>query len=317
MKRPDLAMTPYPERLSCEVSHLRFLARQIVDRGTDSPPLDVQRQLQPMLPFTLTKEGERRLIVTLLEEAASEKLAGLDDEAAEVLMKAVPLVHAHGDRSIAEIRRDPAFKAIYDRLESRRRGSHALRWVGPPEMLFAADAIYAKWQEGRQRRIMQWVSWCRDQRYALGPGSVARLDHLADVVERIAGIDSCLPRLGRAPPGKWRSVVHGLVMKVDVSSEFIVARMSEEDRMEMDFITRRIHPPEFDFERDRILLERCGEYLRQAAARLGETLRVARLSMRLLPDRRPMFEVTLEAWASGDRIEARMRATAPLTYTSM
>lgn len=312
-----LDITPFPEKLACQVSHLRFLARQIVERGALAPPLDAHRHLQPVLPFYLTKEGERRLVVTLLEEAAGHRREARDDEDARALESVIPLVGTVSMKNCTEHRAKPQFQSIMSRISSQRRGPHSTRQTGPADMLFASAVLRPDFQPERERIILQWVSWSRDERFALGIAAAPRLEHLAEVVERMAGVGPCPPRLGRQPPGRWRNIVHGLVMKLDVSSECIVARMSPGDSMEVDFVAGGIRPDRFDLERDRNLIDRCGEFLDREVARLGEKLRIAKLAIRLSPRGNPVYEVQLEAWASGDRIESRRLRVGPLTYVEI
>lgn len=300
------------ERLRRQVSHVRFLANMLRERGPGAPPIDCHRQLEPLLPLDLAWEQERRLYADLMLEAVGRlspaDLADLAEPLREIAGR-VPFIEPKGRHG----RVFPHDHPLGRHLRTQRRGRHNSRRVGPAAVLLAFDAA-SNWIVARRACVMQWLCDRGDQRYLLSPGAIPRLERLATAVESLAGLKYCPPAWGRPPLGRWRAVVHDLVMKFDVGSACIRSTLHPGEVVQVDLLAPRLSPSRLDIERNRILVGYGKAWLERAAGRRGESLRIATLAASWDEVGVPTFRVALESWRRADRIEMALRRVAPLAY---
>ena len=115
--------------------------------------------------------------------------------------------------------------------------------------------------------------------------------------------------------GPWKSVAYNLVMKFDVSDEYLVARAQVLNTdVSIDFLGMHISPEALAEPRSLNLVSMCREFLMQESDRIGEELSGARIEMRLLADNQICYDVALEIKATSKRIAGALRRVGPLKY---
>jgi hypothetical protein len=300
------------ERLA---EHLRAVSAWLETRGPGSAPIRLQ-WLQPLpyaprLPAPFLCRLEQALY-----DAAVDQIDGADaDEQRRVALDLRARPAKRSSDEWEQQRRQAAGYAPRRRLSIHRSTRCGPLWA----RLVILNLVY---REGPQFAplLEECVLDPATGLTLLDAAAARRLDRFTDVLERCAGIGRQRPVWRRRAPGRWKEVVHALVMQLDVSNDGLAQAAAALGArvVTLDLLAPRIAPALPEPDRHERLRSILAATLERACARLGQPLSAATVAMRTPRGDEPTrYRVSLVCDAAGWRSVDDRLSIGPLTYLAV
>lgn len=303
------------DRAARMASHLRRLAAMLRERGAAAPPLPAQMHLGILRSIIFPEFFRRRLFIEWLRLILRQRTEPTADAAGDTVRDALNALERE-ERDRPEYSTAASNNAPRLRLHCRRISRHASRWnTADVDSIVAWYAWNYNWSSALYDAALYWTALTPDLRFMLTTDRVPRIEALAAMLEGAAGLRPCPPRWGPRSGGQWRNVAYSLVMKLDVSADYLTERARAAGAsVTIDFLALRLEPAALAEPRSLNLVQQCRTMLMRTCTRLREGLRVARVEFTPRPDVPPCYAVYIETWERGMCVEGTLERRGALKY---
>lgn len=300
-------------------SHLRRLAVMLRERGSDAPPLPAQMHLGILRTTSFSYTFRRRIFFSWLHLILTRRPDMVVDNTRYSLRNALDFLEYY-ECDISEYpgaglaAHEPAPKIL---LPRRRISHYASRWnVMDVDSVVVALAWRYQWNFAIYEAALYWTALTHDLRFMLTVERAERIEMLASVLERAAGLPRSPPRWGTSRGGgRWRHVAYDLVMKLDVSADYLNERARAAGTpVTIDFLAVRIEPEALAEPRSLNLVEQCRKMLLRACEKKQQQLRIARIELQPQANAPTRYAVYLETWERGNCVEGVLERCGALKY---
>jgi len=314
--RPPRPEPPAQQTAARLAEHLRAASAWIDARGAGSPPIRLQ-WLQPV-PYRprLPAPFLRRLGQALFD-AAIDQIEGDDaDEQRRVALdlRARPATNYSTDEWRQQHRLAAAY-APRRRLTIHRSTRRGPLWarLAMLNLVHGEAAQFAPLLEASAVDPATGLA-------RLDAAGARRLDRFAEVLERCAGLGRQRPFWRRRAPGRWKDVVHALVMQLDAAGGGLAqaAAAAGARTVTLDLLAPGIAPVLPEPHRHERLRAILAATLERACARLGQPLSAATVALRMPRGDEPYrYRVSLVCDAAGWRSVDDRERVGPPTYLAI